>query len=148
MMWQRSLTALTLALCLTTPLCGWAAGDFEWMAEFNLRAEADMSHFRARLAARFKVGEPLIEKVLSQVAKPAEAYLVFRLGEMSGKPPEIVLERYKLEKGKGWGELAKGLGIKPGSPEFHALKRGSDLYEEKEKRREKTKEKGRAKGKS
>jgi hypothetical protein len=27
-------------------------------------------------------------------------------------------------KGKGWGVIAKNLGIKPGSAEFHALKRG------------------------
>jgi hypothetical protein len=28
-----------------------------------------------------------------------------------------------------WGVLAKSLGIKPGSKEFHALKRGQDLYD-------------------
>jgi hypothetical protein len=47
---------------------------------------------------------------------------------MCSRPPDYVLERYKSGRGKGWGVLAKSLGIKPGSKEFHALKRGDDLY--------------------
>jgi hypothetical protein len=54
--------------------------------------------------------------------------MVLRLGEMSNKPPEFVPREYKSVKGKDWGVLAKSLGIKPGSKEFHALKRGQDLY--------------------
>jgi len=50
---------------------------------------------------------------------------------MSGKPIDYVTEQYKESKGRGWGALAKSLGIKPGSPEFHALKRGDDLYGQK-----------------
>ncbi|MBW2095064.1 MAG: hypothetical protein JRI80_09260 [Deltaproteobacteria bacterium] len=105
------------------------AGDFEWMRDFNIRAEVDPSGFRARLAARFQVGDLQIRTVLSNVEKPADAYMVFRLGEMSGRPAPYVVEQYKANRGKGWGVLAKSLGIKPGSREFHALKRGQDLYE-------------------
>jgi hypothetical protein len=32
---------------------------------------------------------------------------------------------YQASKGKGWGVIAKELGIKPGSPAFHALKEGN-----------------------
>ncbi len=121
-----------------------AAGEFEWMREFNLRAEADMAGFRARLAARFKIGETEINAVLSHGVKPADAYMLFRLGEMCGRPYEEVLERYKSEMGRGWGEFAKSLGIKPGSREFHALKQGSDLYDD-AKGKGKVKEKGKSK---
>lgn len=69
--------------------------------------------------------------VLGNVERPADAYLVFRLGEMSGKPPEYVMKHYKSGKVKDWGELAKSLGIKPGSKEFHALKAGHDLRDDK-----------------
>jgi hypothetical protein len=65
--------------------------------------------------------------VLSNVETPADAYMVLRLGEMSGQPTDRVTERYRSSKGQGWGNLAKSLGIKPGSKEFHALKRGHDL---------------------
>jgi hypothetical protein len=35
-----------------------------------------------------------------------------------------VVREYKAHKGQGWGVIAKNLGIKPGSKEFHALKKG------------------------
>ena len=107
-----------------------AAGDFDWIKDFNIRAEADPSGFRARLAARFKIGNVEINAVLSNVKDPADAYIVLRLGEMSSKPTDYVIGKCRSGKGKGWGALAKSLGIKPGSKEFHALKRGSDLYED------------------
>ena len=104
------------------------AGDFDWMPDFNIQAQADPSGFKARLATRFQIGPARIDAVIGSCPKPADAYMVMRLGEMSNHPPEYVLDRYKKGKGKGWGALAKSLGIKPGSPEFHALKRGEDLY--------------------
>jgi hypothetical protein len=104
------------------------AGDFDWMKDFNIRAQADPAGFRAQLAARFKIGDAEINAVISGSDKPADAYMVFRLGEMSHRPADYVLARYDSGKGKGWGSLAKSLGIKPGSKEFHALKRGHDLY--------------------
>ena len=103
------------------------AGDFEWMKDLNIRAQADPSGFKASLATRFKIGDTQITAVLSNVEKPADAYMVLRLGEMSGQPTDRVTERYRSSKGQGWGNFAKSLGIKPGSPEFHALKRGHDL---------------------
>ena len=121
------------------------AGDFGWIRDFNIKAEADPSGFRASLAARFKIGNAQIEIVLNNVEKPSDAYLVLRLGEMSKQPIENVIEKYKSGKGKGWGALAKSLGIKPGSKEFHALKRGHDLYDEKP--MVKSKDKGKVKGK-
>jgi len=58
------------------------------------------------------------------------------------------MERYRADKGKGWGVLAKSLGIKPGSKEFHALKRGHDIYDYNGKDRDKGKDKGKCKNKS
>ncbi len=107
-----------------------AAGDFAWMRDFNTRAETDYLDFRARLAARFKIGGLEVSAVISNVEKPADAYMVLRLGEISRHPTDYVLAKYKANKGKGWGALAQSLGIKPGSREFQALKRGSDLYRE------------------
>jgi hypothetical protein len=118
------------------------AGDFDWIRDFNIQAEADPSGFRARLATRFNIGDAQIKVVLSNVEKPADTYMVLRLGEMSNQPIENVIEKYKSGKGKGWGALAKSLGIKPGSAEFHALKRGHDLYYNKTHGKRKGKGKG------
>lgn len=127
-----------------------AASDFDWTNDFNIKAEADQSGFKASLAARFKLGDAQINAVLGNVEKPADAYMILRLGEMSGKPTDSVMEKYRSEKGKGWGAMAKSLGIKPGSKEFHALKRGSDIKEndDKGKGKEKGKNGGKGKGKN
>lgn len=103
------------------------AGDFDWLQDLNISAEADPSGFRAQLAARFKIGNAELNAVISNVEKPADAYVVLRLGEMSHQPTDRVITQYRSSKGQGWGVLAKSLGIKPGSKEFHALKRGHDL---------------------
>ena len=103
------------------------ASDFGWTEGFNIQAQADPSGFKARLSTRFKIGNVQVDALLSNVDEPADAYLMLRLGEMSGRSVDYVLEKYNHNKGKGWGALAKSLGIKPGSEEFHALKRDHDL---------------------
>ena len=105
------------------------AGDFDWVENFSIKAEADPSGFKAQLSTRFKIGDAEVNAVLSSVDNSADAYIVLRLGEMSGQPTEDVVRKYKSGKGQGWGALAKSLGIKPGSEEFKALKSGDDLYD-------------------
>jgi hypothetical protein len=123
------------------------AGDFDWIKDLNIQAEVDPSGFRARLGARFKIGDVEINTVLSNVERPADAYMVLRLGEMSNQPTDYVISQYRSGKGKGWGALARSLGIKPGSREFHALKNGHDLYNGKSGGGGKEKEKSNEKGK-
>ncbi len=117
---------VVLAIVLSAAIV--AAGDFDWTKDFNIRAETGPDGFKAQLSTRFKIGNAQVEVVLGSVDSPADAYLVFRLGEMSSKSVDYVLNKYKTEKNKGWGVLAKSLGIKPGSKEFKALKAGSDIY--------------------
>lgn len=124
------------------------AGAFDWMEEFSIQAKSDPSGFRASLATRFKIGDAEISAVLGNVTDPADAYMVFRLGEISSKPPQYVLEKYKAGKSKGWGALAQSLGIKPGSQDFKALKAGGDLkgFEAKNKAAKNGKGKAQSKG--
>lgn len=135
---------LAMSICLALSSATFAA-DFDWVKDFNIRAEADPTGFRAQLATRFKIGDADVGVVLGVCNKPADAYIALRLGEMSRQPTEYVLEQYKANKGKGWGVLAKSLGIKPGSKEFHALKQGHDLYDDPGKSKGKGKGKGTAK---
>jgi len=123
------------------------AGDFDWVRDLSIQAQADPSGFRARLGARFRIGDAQISAVLSNVEYPGDAYMVLRLGEMSGRPTDYVINQYRSGKGKGWGALAKSLGIKPGSEEFHALKNGHDLHDDKNMGGGKGKEKSKGKGK-
>lgn len=125
----RGLFVFSMTLLLVSPIA--AAGDFDWIKDLNIRAEADPSGFRASLGARFRIGDTEIKTVLSNVERPGDAYMVLRLGEMSNHPVDHVIQEYRSGKGKGWGSLAKSLGIKPGSKEFHALKSGHDLHDDK-----------------
>ena len=111
-----------------------------------LPVQADPSGFRVRLGARFRIGDAEINAVLSNVEYPGDAYMVLRLGEMSSRPTDYVIKQYKSDKGKGWGVLAKSLGIKPGSEEFHALKNGHDLYDDNDMSGGKGKGKSKGKG--
>lgn len=117
---------LQLMLCAVSSSA--VASDFGWADDFNIQAQADPSGFRARLATRFNLGDVQVKAILSNFDTPADAYIMMRLGEMSGKPPSQISRKYKQNKGKGWGAMAKSLGIKPGAAKFHALKRGHDLY--------------------
>jgi len=103
------------------------AGDFEWLNNLNIEATADRSGFRVRLATRFHIGDTQISAVLNQADSEADAYMILRLGELSHQSIDDVVSIYRTNKHKGWGRMAKDLGIKPGSKEFHALKRGHDL---------------------
>lgn len=119
-----SAAALIVSLAQTA-----SAGDFVWVRDLNRRALADPEGFAASVASRFKIGNAEVQAILGNVDRPVDVYMVYRMGELAGFPVDRVLERYRAEKGKGWGALAKSLGIKPGSREFRALKRGHDLYD-------------------
>ncbi|MDX9821366.1 MAG: hypothetical protein RBT20_05495 [Syntrophales bacterium] len=116
---------VSMMLFVGSPLV--MAADFDWFKDFNAQASLDPSGFKARLATRFQIGDAKISAVLGNMPEPANAYMALRLGEMSGRPVETVMEEYKKSKGKGWGVMAKNLGIKPGSAEFKALKAGHDM---------------------
>ncbi len=95
-----------------------------FLRKLNDQAKADLSSFSVRVSAQFGVPVPKVDDIIKRVAAPADAFMVLQLGQMANKQPDAVLQTYQSNKGKGWGVIAKQLGIKPGSPEFHALKRG------------------------
>ena len=123
----RILPLIVISLLLTATAA--IAGDFAWVGDFNDRTHGDPSDFRERLEARFRIGPVQIGAVIDNADTPADAYVMLRLCEMSRRPVEEVIDGYRQEKGKGWGVLARQLGIKPGSPAFNALKQGQDLYD-------------------
>ena len=144
---QKILFMVLVSFLFVTTATVVLAADFGWMSGLNTSAQADPTGYRTRLADRFNVGQATVSDVLHVAKNPADAYMLFRLGEMSNKPTDQVIQKYNSEKDKGWGALAKSLGIKPGSPEFHALKNGNDLDGDKSKSKGKNKNKGKGKGK-
>jgi hypothetical protein len=101
------------------------SGDVELDAslnEINVKAQVDLPLFKKDLSVEFNIGENKIDKMLEIQMSPADIYMTFEIAGLVKKDPEIVVESFKKNKDKGWGAIAKELGIKPGSAEFHALK--------------------------
>ncbi len=110
---------------LVSGLPGVAHADLNvFLKNLNVQANADMSRYGVQLSAQFNVPQAQVTAIINKVDSPADAFMCLELGQMSKKDPVSVVQTYQRNKGKGWGAIAKELGIKPGSPEFHALKRG------------------------
>lgn len=85
-------------------------------------AKMDAAGFQAEISLTWGQTAASVQMAMSQGLQPAEVYFAAALAKISGKPLTMVVELYKKNSNKGWGALAKELGIKPGSPEFKALK--------------------------
>lgn len=91
------------------------------LTEINATAKLDPGGFKAQITADFKLPATKIDLMLSTMA-PADVFMNAQVAVIIGKPVDDVIVVYNKSKGKGWGVIAKELGIKPGSKEFHQLK--------------------------
>ena len=128
----------------STSIAGGGLDTF--LDNLNIRADADLGGFCASVSAQFGVPEARVRVVLNDVRHPGDAFMVFQLGQFSRQPTDRVMAVYRNQKDKGWGVIAKELGIKPGSSEFHALKQGEFNFDFKPSK-DSGKEKGNGKGK-
>lgn len=126
-----------------------ATGDAQLdvtIREINVEAHADLDAFVAEVSVTYQVPEEEVTVMLvEEKMEPAEVFLAVELAEISEKSLETVVTVYKKHKSKGWGAIAKELGIKPGSKEFKALKAGSDSMSSKVKHKRDKKDKERKK---
>lgn len=124
-----------------------AADDLDaFLKNLTVQARMDQSGFSARIATQFQVGPAQVQAVLSNVKEPADAFMIFQMGRLAQVPHDRVLTIYRTHHHKGWGAMAKELGIKPGSPAFHALKRGDFRLEGEGRHREDDRGKKHGKG--
>jgi hypothetical protein len=115
---------LVLVSVLIVPSAATAGGLESFLADVDIRARADLGSFRADLSLTFGVSEGKVSGMFEVMSKPSDVYMCLRVGEVAKQPIYRVIEEYKRHQGQGWGVIAKNLGIKPGSDEFHALKSG------------------------
>ena len=118
----------TLIILLSVMLMsvGAAHADLNaYINDLNVSVQGNIGGYKAKLEARFGASNSEIEVVLRSVESPGDAAIVFWLGEQARQPIDSVLNVYRSHKSQGWGAMAKSLGIKPGSPAFHALKKGN-----------------------
>jgi hypothetical protein len=121
---KKILAAATLAAAVVFPSV--ALADLEsFLRSVDARAKSDIRGFNAQLSAQFGVPVPNVEAIVKSVPRPSDAFMVLHVSQATHSEPDRVLKTYHVHKGKGWGAVAQRMGIKPGSPEFHALKNGN-----------------------
>lgn len=101
------------------------SGDTELDASLkivNTDANKDLSAFKLNLTKTFSVGLPEVEACFKVGMNAGDAFMAFQVANIVRRPIGDVITVYSKSKSKGWGAMAKELGIKPGSAEFHALK--------------------------
>jgi hypothetical protein len=117
-------TAAALAFVLLMPAHSSAMELDSFVGEINVTAHTDLGRFRADLSASFGVSSGEVDELFDICDSPADVYMTLRIGQIAEVSINRVVTEYRANRGRGWGAIAKSLGIKPGSPEFHALKDG------------------------
>lgn len=119
------MAAMALMLALMIPATALASDLTDFVRDVNKRALSDLSKFKVSLQGQFNVPGGTVDVLLSNAKDPADAYMMLKVSELSGHTPDEVLKVYNANREKGWGYIAKQMGIKPGSKEFHELKGGA-----------------------
>lgn len=125
---KQSLFALLALGALVAPLS--AGVDFEWRLSLNNRYHADPYGYRYGLADRFRLPESRVIVILDSVREPADAYMIFRLAELSGRPYDYVLSVYRQNRYSSWVEIASLVGVIISSRDFDDLRHRHDLRDD------------------
>lgn len=93
------------------------------LGDFNVYASGNLDGFVDEVVVSYGASRHLVrEYVVDRRWPPGDVYYACALAHNSGRPCLDVLRMYEQDHGQGWGVIAKRLGIKPGSAQFHALK--------------------------
>jgi len=127
------------------------------LSNLNVEAGVHVDAFVSELSISYTIPKVQIEDLVYTMRMPfGDVFVSVWLAASMKKPISAVAKEYDVNKDKGWGVMAKNLGIKPGSDAFHSLTKDTsvelDLAQKrnKEKKAEKPEktEKSGSKGKS
>lgn len=92
------------------------------LTSIHNQALKDITAFHNNVVSTFNIVGSKVDAALKILA-PGDVYMAAQLAVSANKPFDEVVKTYSANKSKGWGAMAKEMGIKPGSPEFHAMKK-------------------------
>jgi len=116
--------ALSLCILLFCSGSAMADGLDTFLDNLNVQATADRHGVVTSVGSHFGVPFSDVELIMGTTGSLADAFMVLQIGRWTGLSRDRILREYGMRKGQGWGVMAKNLGIKPGSDQFHALKNG------------------------
>ena len=114
---------LLLLLIITTITASAHKNGFKsYRTQANRYGSDNPALFGQMLARQYNLNESAIGDLHQKFNRNwGDLALGLEMGHLSKKPMNTVLGTY--ENNRGWGNIAKDLGIKPGSEEFHRMKR-------------------------
>ena len=136
---HRKYKGFALAVALAAASGGVVAQDFVF--GFNPRS-GDVwvdSQLRDMNNYGYRYREPFIDEMVryhgaprdlvhdllvNQRWAPGDIYYACSIASVIGRPCRYVVDQWERDHGQGWGVMAQRMGIKPGSAEFHRLKKG------------------------
>ncbi len=93
------------------------------LGDMNVFARGDLDGFVDEVVVSFGAPRYLVrEYVVDRRWAPGDVYYACAIAHYTRRPCIEVIRIWETDHGHGWGVVAQRLGIKPGSPEFHALK--------------------------
>lgn len=93
------------------------------LGDFNVYASGNLDGFVDEVVVTYGAPRQLVrEYVVERRWPPGDVYYACALAHYSHHRCDYVLDAWEHDHRQGWGAIAKRLGIKPGSPAFHALK--------------------------
>jgi hypothetical protein len=92
------------------------------LKSITVEANKDLPTFKANVVATYGTSLTNVNSLFSVGMNAGDVVISFEIMKLTRKPIAEVIRVYKVSKTKGWGVMAKELGIKPGSKEFHAMK--------------------------
>jgi hypothetical protein len=96
-----------------------------WLGDMNLYGARYRESFIDELVRYHAAPRDLVTQLLVERRwAPGDVYYACTLAQVSGRPCREVVDAWAANPAQGWGAVARGLGIKPGSAEFRRLKSG------------------------
>ena len=136
---HRNMKSILLAVLLATGAPSVAAQDFTfgwnprsgdvwmdtWLGDMNRYGSRYRDPFVDEMVRYHGAPRDLVTDLLvNRRWAPGDVYMACNIASIIGRPCRHVVDVYERDHGQGWGNIAKRMGIKPGSPEFHRLKQG------------------------
>lgn len=95
-----------------------------WLGDVNEYGTRYRGPFIDEMVRYHGAPRSLVGELLDARWAPGDIYYACAIAQIIGRPCRYVVGEWERGHGEGWGALAQRLGIKPGSAEFHRLKRG------------------------
>jgi hypothetical protein len=94
------------------------------LGEINDYGSRYREPFIGEMTGYYGAPRPLIVDLFDRRWSAGDIYYACSIAHVLGIPCVDVVREYDRNPGQGWGAIAKRMGIKPGSAQFHRLKNG------------------------